>query len=190
MSVIILFGFILLVIIASPLLNDMLFREHNIEQSDLTYKQYLRRTNERRVKIPESSEHINIFHISGRDYWHSSVEAKVKKEDIILGELVSECKFYNVSNPDVIENVLTPFDALGNVFIKSAPSWYRQENGMKGYDINILKFGRDRSYCRGCWVFYNINTQTIRAVSWSIQHLSVERFKENLNLNVDSEISS
>ena len=156
-------------------LDYALFGKHEIEKFDLTYKQYKRKTNKNRIKIPESSENIDIFGYHERDYWCNAIQAKVKEGVPDLEAIVSEYELYDVTHPTLVRNVSSPMDTLASVIGAHGtpqPSWLQTDDPMYGFDINVLKCGQGGSYGRGIAAFYNEDTKTLRVFSWSIQHLS------------------
>ena len=174
---IVLFSLLALVLFAFfsyRFLDDALFGEHELEQFNLTYRQYVRKTNAGRIKIPKSSQNIHIFGVSGRDYWCNAIQAEVRNTVPDLHAIVSEYQLYNVSHPILTENVSSPMDKLGSVigYGEKLPAWLQTEDPMLGFERNVLKYGQERAYGRGIWAFYNDDTQILRVFSWSIQHLS------------------
>ena len=170
-----LLALILLGLISHSFLSHALFGKHELEQFDLTYKQYLRKTKENRIKIPKSSQNIHIFGVHGRDYWCNAIQAEVRHGAPDLHAIVSGYKLYNVTHPTVVENVSYPEGKGGN-FISGCgdkePAWMQMDDPMIGFNRNVFKYGQGGSYGRGIAAFYNEDTKTLRVFSWSIQHLS------------------
>ncbi len=174
-----LLSLILLAFVSYKFLDYILFGEHELEQFDLTYKQYKKKTNEGRIKIPESSENIDIFGFHIRDYWCNAIQAKVKEGAPDLHAIVANYKLHDVTHPTLVENVSSPMDTLAIVIGADGtpqPSWLQINDPMNGFNINVLKYGRGGFYGRGIWAFYNEDTQTLRVFSWSMQHLSIGPF--------------
>jgi predicted nucleic acid-binding Zn-ribbon protein len=172
----ILLSLILIGFVSYKFLDDALFGKHEIEQFDLTYKQYKRKTNKNRIKIPESSENIDIFGYHERDYWCNAIQAKVKEGVPDLQAIVSDYELYDVTNPTLVANVSSPMDMLDSAIGSHGtpqPSWLQTDDPMNGFDINVLKCGQGGSYGRGIWAFYDKDTQTLRIFSWSMQHLLI-----------------
>ena len=177
--VLILLSFILIIIVLPRFMSNFLFGEHELEQFDLTYKQYKKKTNEGRIKIPESSENIDIFGFHMRDYWCNAIQAKVKEGVPDLHAIVANYKLHDVTHPTLVENVSSPMKTLASVIGAGEtpqPSWLQINDPMNGFNINVLKYGWGGSYGRGIWAFYNEETQTLRVFSWSMQHLSIGPF--------------
>jgi hypothetical protein len=176
-----LLSIILIAVVSFKFLDNFLFGKHELEQFDLTYEQYLRKTNKGRIKIPEYSENIDIFGFHVRDYWCNAIQAKVKENVPDLHAIVTEYKLYDVAHPTFVENVLSPMDTLASVIGAHGspkPSWLQINDPMIGFNSNVLKYGRGGSYGRGIWAFYSEDTKTLRVFSWSIQHLSIGPFKK------------
>ena len=182
-SLLIVIAFLSLILIANislSLLKNALFGEHELEQFGLTYKQYLRKTKKGRIKLPESSENIDIFSFHIRDYWCNAVQAEVKEGVPDLRAIVSDYNLYNVTHPIIVENVSVPMETLSIVigaYDTPEPSWLAINDPMIGFDINVLKYGRGGSYGRGIWAFYCEHTHTLRVFSWSMQHLFIGPFE-------------
>lgn len=174
-----LLSIILIAVVSYKFLDSALFGEHELEQFDLTYKQYIQKTKKGRIKIPESSENIDIFGFHMRDYWCNAIQAEVKGGVLDLHAIVSEYKLYDVTHPTFVENISSPMVTLAIVIgahDTPQPSWLQINDPMIGFNINVLKYGRGGSYGRGIWAFYSEYTQTLRVFSWSMQHLSIGPF--------------
>jgi hypothetical protein len=183
--VVTLLSLILIAFVSAKFLENILFEEHELEQFNLTYKQYKRKSNAGRAKIPESSENIHIFGYHERDYWCNAIEAKAKEGVPDLHAIVSDFELHDVIRPTLVENVSSPMRALGMVIGAHGtpqPAWLQQNDPMYGFNINVLRFGRGGSYCRGIWAFYDEDAQTLRVFMWSLQHLSIDLFQRAIKM--------
>ena len=183
-------SFLLLSFVSGLFLEKILFGNHEHEQDrvlehfNLTYKQYIRKSNANRAKIPESSQNIHIFGHHERDYWCNAIEADVKEGVPDLHAIVSDHKLHDVTHPTLVENVSSPMGALGMVigaWGSPMPAWLQTNHPMSGFNINVLRYGRGGSYGRGIWAFYDTDTQTLRVFMWSMQHLSIDHFERALD---------
>jgi len=174
-----LLSIMLVAVVSYKFLDNALFGKHELEQFGLTYEQYIQKTNKGRIKIPGSSENIDIFGFHMRDYWCNAIQAEVKKDVPDLHAIVSEYKLYDVTHPTFIENASSPMDTLAFVIGANGtpqPSWLQINDPMLGFNINVLKYGQGGSHDRGIWAFYSEDTQILRVFSWSVQHLSIGPF--------------
>jgi len=171
---------ILVAVVSIRFLENALFGKYELEQSGLTYRQYIKKTNKGRIKVPESSENIDIFGFHERDYWCNAIQAEVKGGVPDLHAIVSQYKLYNVTQPIFVENVSFPMETLYSVIGAGntpEPSWLQIDDPMIGFKMNVLKYGRGGSCGRGIWVFYSEYAQTLRVFSWSKQHLYIGPFE-------------
>ena len=171
--------FILISVVATKILLDGLFREYDLEQFDLTYKEYLRKSNENRIKIPESSKYIDIFAFRMRDYWCNAIQAEIYDGVPDLHAIVADYDLYGFDYPMIVENVADPASTLSRVFghSKEVPAWLIWDDPMFESNTNILKYGQG-TYSRGIWAFFNEPTHTLWVFAWSAQHLSIGPFGE------------
>jgi hypothetical protein len=173
----VLFVLILISAVAVNILEDSLFGEHDLEQFDLTYKEYLRKSNENRIKIPESSKYIDIFGFHMRDYWCNAIQAEIYDGVPDLHAIVADYELYEVYDPIVVENVPDPGATLGYLLgpAETLPAWLQWDDPMLESGINILKYGQ-ATYCRGIWAFFEETTHTLWVFSWSGQHMHIGPF--------------
>jgi hypothetical protein len=186
----IILSFLLLSIVSTKILERALFgnidhkQDRALEHFNLTYRQYIWKSNSNRAKIPKSSQNIHIFGHHERDYWCNAIEAKVTDGIPNLHAIVSDYKLHDVVHPTLVENVSSPMRALGMVigaWGSPMPAWLKTNDPMSGFDINVLRYGRGGSYGRGIWAFYDTDTQTLNVFMWSMQHLSMDLFERALD---------
>jgi hypothetical protein len=169
--------FMFVSVVAVNILEDSLFGEHDMEQFDLTYKEYLRKSNDNRIKIPESSQYIDIFGFHMRDYWCNAIQAEIFDGVPDLHAIVADYELYKVYDPFFVENVPSPQATLGYLLgpAETLPAWLQWDDPMFESGTNILKYGQG-TYCRGIWAFFEESTHTLWVFSWSGQHMHIGPF--------------
>ncbi len=171
-----------------------------LEKLDLSYQQFLQTQYVSKIKLPETSQDIDIFYDVVPQCESIAIQAKVKEKDPDLHAIVAAFLLNDGSKPTLVENFPSPAAALaisidwckephpawwqamdalaislgwlGN----PQPAWWQTDAAMNGYHTSVLKFDREG----GIWAFYNEDSQTIRVFSFHGQHVKISDFEQRL----------
>ncbi len=87
------------------------------EKKNISYEEYKGLQGFGVIKLPETAKNIDWFYYGARDTGYKFIQAKVKREDINLEEIVRDFEFYHVSTPLVLKNVYFKMKAFEGWFI-------------------------------------------------------------------------
>ena len=171
-----------------------------LEKLDTNYQQFLQTQYVSKIKLPESSEDIDIFYDVVPQCESIAIQAKVKGEDPDLHAIVASLLLNDGSKPTLVENFPSPADALAisidwckephpawwramdslavslGWLENPQPAWWQADAAMNGYNTSVLNFGREG----GIWAFYNEDNQILRVFSFQGQHSKIDDFEQSI----------
>jgi hypothetical protein len=124
--------------------------------------------------LPESSTGIQHFAVLDFDTNYHFIEATVQ-----IGSLNAFLSSNNNFESQFTCSDITYSDQKFDLLFYKKPVWWN-EKSLVDYEENhfcIFVDSSPKNYSRGCWLFYDKETQRIRVFIWSQQWLSLENIK-------------